>query len=144
MQVWRISNYADLTAIGGKYKAGRWNKLGRKIVYCAEHPALAMIEILVHTDPADLPESYRLLGIDIKEDSMISDSGLDHGSLPDDETCRGLFEAFCEDAVAPVMRVPSGLIPHAFNLLINPEHPSAGAITITSDERLAFDPRFRT
>ena len=53
--------------LGGAYSASRWNHLGRRIVYCAEHPALAMLEMLVHFDLEDLPQTYQLLEIDVPD-----------------------------------------------------------------------------
>ncbi len=66
MRFWRISNYADLSGEGGRLAAGRWNRLGRRIVYLAEHPALALLETLVHLeiDAEDMPNRFRLLSID--------------------------------------------------------------------------------
>jgi RES domain-containing protein len=45
---------------------GRWHSRGRRIVYCAQSPAAALLEILVHfeMDIQDLPVRYRLLKIE--------------------------------------------------------------------------------
>ena len=49
MELWRISNYADLSGAGdGLLAAGRWHTRGRRIVYLADHPASALLEMLVH------------------------------------------------------------------------------------------------
>src|SRR5712691_9167774 len=63
MILWRISNHATLNGRGGLYASGRWHTEGRPIVYLAESPAGALVEVLVHLelDPARLPKSYRLL-----------------------------------------------------------------------------------
>ena len=50
MELWRISNYADLSGIGGLKAAGRWHSQGRRIVYLADHPSSALLEMLVHMD----------------------------------------------------------------------------------------------
>ncbi len=142
MRAWRISNHADLSGIGGKYKDGRWNKLGRLIVYCADHPALAMLEILVHMDPADLPEAYQLLEIDIPENSMVTEGDLPESWRGSADVSRKVFEDFCSQAPSPVLRVPSIIMPHCFNLLINPAHPQAGEITILSAQMHPLEPRF--
>jgi RES domain-containing protein len=39
------------------------------------------------------------------------------------------------------MRVPSVLVPEAWNLILNPGHPDAGHLRIVSDTRVAFDER---
>ena len=63
MKVWRISNHGDLSGRGGLRAAGRWHCAGRPIVYLAEHPASALLEVLVHFDIGDvsaLPVAYQL------------------------------------------------------------------------------------
>jgi RES domain-containing protein len=46
---------------------GRWHVRGQRVVYLSEHPALALLEVLVHleVDPADVPTSYQLLTIEL-------------------------------------------------------------------------------
>jgi RES domain-containing protein len=50
MELWRISNYADLSGAGGLRAAGRWHSQGKRIVYLADHPSSALLEMLVHLD----------------------------------------------------------------------------------------------
>ncbi|KGF68562.1 hypothetical protein LL06_15755 [Hoeflea sp. BAL378] len=142
MRIWRISNHADLSGIGGTYHAGRWNHLGRRIVYCAEHPALAMLELLVHFDLEDLPETYQLLEIDVPDRLAVEPVNLPSGWKDDPAISREAFEAFCHQGDAPVMRVPSIIMPHCFNLLINPAHPEHAKQSIVSAEMHPLDPRF--
>lgn len=144
MRIWRISNYADLSGIGGSYKAGRWNQIGTPIVYCAEHSALAMLEMLVHVDAEDLPERYQLLEIKVPDAVVSFTPDLPDDWRDDQRATRDLFEAFCAEAGSPVMTVPSVIMPHAFNHLINPRHPEAHTISIKSAIEHPLDPRFFT
>ena len=61
MELWRLCRrpYADLTGEGARRLGGRWNSQGRPVVYLAEHPALAALELRVHLD---LP--FELLPVD--------------------------------------------------------------------------------
>ena len=44
------------------FAGGRWNSVGRAVVYLAEHPALAVLELRVHFDlPFDLLPAYFVL-----------------------------------------------------------------------------------
>jgi RES domain-containing protein len=64
--LWRISNYADLSGTGGVLHPGRWHHRGRPIVYLAESPAAALLEVLVHVQvshPGELPAHYQLMEI---------------------------------------------------------------------------------
>jgi RES domain-containing protein len=39
------------------------------------------------------------------------------------------------------LRVPSSIVPGAWNILLNPSHPRAGALRIEAVEPFRFDPR---
>ena len=57
MIVWRLCRhpFADLKGDGARLYGVRWNSPGRPMVYLAEHPALAALEVRVHLDlPLDL------------------------------------------------------------------------------------------
>src|SRR6202012_3547007 len=71
MELWRISNYADLSGIGGLRAAGRWHSQGRRIVYLADHPSSALLEMLVHIDRDLIPATYQLLRVSVPEDIAI-------------------------------------------------------------------------
>jgi RES domain-containing protein len=65
MELWRIANYADLSGIGGLKAAGRWHSQVRRILYLADHPSSAMLEMLVHMDRDLIRPTYQLLRIDL-------------------------------------------------------------------------------
>ncbi|MEO1141545.1 MAG: RES family NAD+ phosphorylase, partial [Pseudomonadota bacterium] len=67
MRIWRISNYAELSGQGGKNSAGRWNHLGRRIVYCSDHPSTCLLELLARFDPDIIPVTYQMLEISVPE-----------------------------------------------------------------------------
>jgi len=142
MRIWRISNYADLSGAGGTYSPGRWNHLGTRIVYCAEHPALAMLEMLVHFDAEDLPDSYKLLEIDVPDEIEAESVDLTEDWTEDPILSRDAFDAFCERGSSPLLTVPSIIMPRCHNVLINPLHPDHSALTIVSVETHPLDPRF--
>lgn len=64
--LWRISNHRSLAGGGALRAPGRWHTRGRRIVYCAQTPAAALLETLVHVEieVRDLPTRYRLLKIE--------------------------------------------------------------------------------
>lgn len=70
MRAWRISNYADLSGLGGTFIAGRWHTEGQPIIYASEHPALAMLETLVRSDRLNLPAEFQLIAIDFPENGV--------------------------------------------------------------------------
>lgn len=143
MRLWRISNFADLTGHGGRLAPGRWHAKGRAVVYCAEHPALALLEMLVHLDFSELPVSYQLLEIDIPDDAI---TPLDTAVLSPDwagneaET-RKLGDAWLEKGASLAFRVPSAIVPESRNYVLNPAHARMDAAVIRSVRKVPLDPR---
>ena len=144
MFAWRISEHADLSGRGGRIAAARWNHRGDPIVYASEHPALALLEILVNVDAEDLPEDYQLIQIDIPDAVRPKDLTPEGNWREDMTVTRKAWREFCENSTGAVLRVPSVIMPSCFNLLINPSHPNARGIRIASTQRHVLDPRFRT
>ena len=135
MILWRISNHLSLSGDGARRASGRWHTLGRRIVFCAQTPASALLEILVHfeIDVRDLPVRYRLLKLDAPDDMKVERVSLDH--LPTDwvETIavtRASGDAWLAENRSPLLMVPSAVVPETYNVLLNPAHPDAGRIVI--------------
>lgn len=145
MKLWPISNYADLQGIGGLRASGRWHTRGRPIVYLAESPPGALIEVLVHVDVSrleDLPDRYTLLTIEADGDIGL-ESCVD---LPDDwaenrQVSRAAGDRWLEGARSALLRVPSAIMPGIWNVLLNPLHPDAHRLRITGTASLPFDRR---
>ncbi len=138
MQAWRLCRapFADLSGEGARLYGGRWNSPGSAMVYAADEPALAVLEVRVHLDlPPDLiPDDYVLIKLDL--------SGLtaeDLAVLPADP--RAFGDQWLEQKRSPILRVPSLIVPDARNLLLNPTHPQAADAKIVSTNPFAFDPR---
>lgn len=142
MYIWRISNYDDLSGKGGLHAAQRWNHQGDPIVYCCEHPALSMLEILVNSDLDLLPSTYQLLQIEVPDTVSRSDAALPEGWQDNVEATRDYWRAFCAQSSACLLKVPSVVMPYAWNWLINPRHGDHVSLTVTARMRHPFDSRF--
>lgn len=146
MILWRISNHRSLAGEGSLRSSGRWHTRGRRIIYCAESPAAALLEVLVHleVDLHDLPARYRLLKIDAPDDLRVD--RVDGDTLPKDWRDRaGLTRAAGDEwlttAATALLRVPSAIVPETFNILLNPAHGDASRITIASASEHPLDAR---
>jgi RES domain-containing protein len=146
MRLWRISNRADLSGGGGLYVSGRWHGKGRRVVYLADHPASALLEVLVHLeiDVEDLPTRYQLLAIDAPDD--IATTTIDERSLPPDWRDRPLTTRVCGDdwlraGASALLRVPSAIVPATRNYLLNPAHADAMRLSVVSAMSAPFDRR---
>lgn len=142
MIVYRLckSAHVALDGEGARRWGGRWNSVGRPMVYTAASPSLAVLEVLVHLDlPADLlPEDLRLLTIEIPDDAPIErlDETL-HGA----DDCIAAGDKFVTDGAAVAMLVRSVVVPQEWNALINVRHPDMARVRIGNDEPFRLDPR---
>jgi RES domain-containing protein len=149
MRLWRVSNYADLSGEGGRRVAARWHQRGRPAVYLAEHPALALLETLVHLeiDPDELPSHYQLLTVEAPDALALEE--LTEAELAArivnwrhaTEQTRMLTRAWFDERRTALMRVPSAIVPAAVNYLLNPLHPDAARISIVERQAVQYDAR---
>jgi len=149
MRIWRISNHADLSGIGGLKVAGRWHEKGQQVAYAADHPSTALLEVLVHLeiDVEDIPDNFQLLEIDVptalRVDS-IDEAGLEKlstGWRSDVRITRALAFPWFQELKTSILRVPSVILSGASNFLINPLHVDTGKITIVGIRRHPYDTR---
>ena len=143
MELWRISNYADLSGIGGLRAAGRWHSQGRRIVYLADHPSSALLEMLVHMDRDLIPATYQLLRIVVPADVAVEsvDTELPPNWRSQTLTSREIGDRWLDRATTALLRVPSAISGKGDNFLLNPSHPDAAKITVAETFKAPFDPR---
>jgi RES domain-containing protein len=145
MILWRISRHRDLGGAGGLKAAGRWHYAGRRIVYLAETPAGALLEVCVHTSANDVPPEFTLLKI---EGPNLDTPSVSIGDLPGDwrtrlELTRDLGTAWLERTESALLRVPSAIVPETMNCLFNPSHQHATEFRIVETIAYPFDPRLK-
>lgn len=154
MKVYRIEREkylkSTLKGIGAAQTEGyRWNSLNTYLVYTAETRALATLEVSVHLDLSeDLPTDRYYVEIDIPDEIEIleirtEDLPDDWDSKPPSLVTQYIGDDFVKDSEAAVLKVPSCIVPPEYNYLINPNHPDAKKIIVTSEKRLTFDERFK-
>lgn len=146
MNLWRISNHVSLVGDGGMRASGRWHTRGRRVVYCSQSPAAALLETLVHfeIEVRDLPARYRLLKLHAPDDLVIDKVRLQ--DLPADwlertDVTRSNGDRWLEAGRSPLLSVPSAVVPETFNVLVNPAHPDAKQVAVVEVSEHAIDPR---
>ena len=137
-----------LKGIGASMSSSfRWNSKHTRMVYTSESRALALLEITAHLNGVmEIPTDRYLVEIEIPDalkiqTLSIADLPKNWNAHPPSVFTQNLGDSFVQKLKAPVLKVPSSIVPQEFNLLINPYHPDALKIEIISKERLAFDPR---
>ena len=146
MLLWRISRHRDLGGAGGLRAPGRWHERGQPVVYLAESPAGALLEVCVHTSANHVPPRYTLLAVEVGD--RVSLESVDPAKLPVDwatspEITREVGAGWLRERRACLLRVPSALVPATFNIVLNPLHRDAASLRIQSAVKYPFDPRIK-
>jgi len=132
--------------VGSKLAGGRWNTPGRAVVYTSEHPATAVLEVLVHAErPQLLRDSFVMLSAEV-DDTLVRT--LDVSALParwnelgDMTIGQRTGDTWFDKQVSVALRVPSVILRGQFNVLLNPEHPDWAQVDLGEPEPFMFDPR---
>ncbi|NMG29632.1 RES family NAD+ phosphorylase [Aromatoleum evansii] len=156
---WRIASDSrdytadDLTGAGAKVSGGRWNREGVAIVYAASSAALACLETVVHLAAGALPLNRYLVRIDIPDEVFAKRTLFDQlapapqrvgwDAEPPGRISLLLGEGWIASGASAILEVPSVIIPEERNILLNPAHPDAAAITATKLRRFTYDARLR-
>jgi len=121
------------------------NRPHSPVVYLAESPAGALIEVCVHTSSNDVPPTYTLLqvqGPDLECPSILLESPPpDWAAKP--EITRELRAKWLRERVSVVLEVPSAIVPQTSNYIFNPLHPDASHFTIVQKYKCLFDMRIK-
>jgi len=148
LSAWRIVKAAHVdiafTGEGARRTGGRWNSPGVPMVYTSEHKSLAVLEMLAHLSPGDMP---RYLTFRVELDVVLVERWpLEklpprwREEMPASAT-RLLGDAWARESRSAAVAVPSAIIPEELNLLLNPNHPDFAKIKIAKPTLFAFDPR---
>lgn len=114
------------------------------MVYLADHPSTSLLETLVHFDNADLPDTFQLLAVDAPDLMSIDAIAPPDGWDADKMLTRKLGSHFLKTGACALARVPSVVMPQAFNFLLNPAHPDSAQFRIAQIWRYPFDSRLLT
>lgn len=151
MMVWRVSRKAHaenpLSGEGARLHGGRWNFVGVPVVYTSQSLSLAVLEYLVNVSIADLPDDLSSIQIEIpnrlkRPEISVSVLPKDWRTYPSTDELKDIGTDWVTKGKAPVLVVPSVVIPSELNYLINPKHPLANRIRVVSVERFALDTRW--
>jgi RES domain-containing protein len=146
---WRIvkSRYAS-TAFdgeGARLYGGRWNSPGTRMVYTSSTISLAVLEVLVHLQEASLLSSYSLLSVSF-DDALVERlerSRLRDGwrTYPPPSELQRIGDEWVRSQRSAVLAVPSVIVEHESNYLLNTAHPESPSVVIGEPEPFTFDER---
>ncbi len=123
---------------GARRYGGRWNSKGKRCLYLASTPSLALLEIMVHLDDYSLLADYLLYQMEIPHASLLE---LDSASLADDWdadpaplSTAQIGDEWLMSHVSSALYAPSTIIPTEKIILINPAHQQYAELVKTITE----------
>lgn len=138
----------DLSGNGARITGGRWNPKGAPVVYTSLAISLACLETIVHLGGGGLPLNRYLVRIDIPdavwkkaETLTLADLPIGWDAEPPGKVSIGIGAQWLASSRSPLLIVPSVIAPEENNLLINPRHPDAAAVTAAKVRPWRFDGR---
>ncbi|HET9025945.1 MAG TPA: RES family NAD+ phosphorylase [Trueperaceae bacterium] len=150
IRAWRIlkARYAA-TAFdgeGARLYGGRWNSVGRPVVYLGCTPAIAALEVLAHNArPALLEASYVIIEARLPDSAVLDidraalSSGWDDAA--DARSTAAIGDAWLASGASLALRVPSAVLPLERNLVVNVRHPRYAEMQVGEPRPFRFDPR---
>ncbi len=136
----------DISGKGAELAGGRWNSIGKAILYKAENRALCTAELAVHTPLGIVHKDYFLISMDIPNDMDILEISTKElpknwKTFPHSPMTQNWGDQFVERNEYLVMKVPSAVIQGEYNYLINPNHTDFKKVKIVGMEPFTFDKR---
>ena len=128
---------------GARLFGGRWNPPGQACVYTAGSRALAVLEMFVHLTGSSRSLSYRLLTIEVPDDSPERPASLldSWATTPAGNCSQSVGGKWLESRQSTILEVPSVIIPEESNFLLNPLTPGFEAVKVVSERDFHLDPR---
>ena len=151
--LWRIAQETreyradDLSGSGAAKVGGRWNSIGKAMVYTSRSVALAYLESLAHLG-REAPRNRFLIRISVPDRIWEQALWAKEKDLPRTWRAEPFGQAstqFGDKWLAAgksiLLCLPSVIVPEDTNVLINPAHKDAGFITGKVHRQILYDPR---
>lgn len=146
---WRIvkARYLDgaFSGEGAARTGGRWNSVGTKVVYTSSSASLALLEILVNLASSAPLTGFALVEISFDEALVYaaspSELPRDWRKLPPPRGAQRFGDTWANGMKSAILAVPSAVVPHEHNYLLNPLHRDFGRIRIGEARPFPIDER---
>jgi RES domain-containing protein len=148
-RAWRIikRKYADhaFDGEGSRLYGSRWTSPGHPVAFAAETLSLAVLEVVVHLQSAAPLTDYVTFTVDFP-DRLVEDVDpallpINWRDYPAPPAVWTLGDAWVRRASSVLLRVPSAIITHEHNFVINPTHRHFAQLLIQGPIPLDVDPR---
>lgn len=152
MNIYRIGQTKYARDTRGSGIDGRWNLLGRYVIYFGGSLALSCLEKLVHTPGtslytgdfsvtiAEVPDKLPIKEVTVKELVKLDP---DWNRVINYPITQSIGDAWLQSRETAVLKVPSAIIEMEYNYLVNPAHPDFNKIKLVAVSKFTFDNRLR-
>ena len=147
MLVYRIANRkfaGDISGTGAAIFPGRWNKRGMPVLYTGESREIALLETLVNL-PLGIAPPMDILTLEIPDGSVtvFEPDALpaNWADFPAPSILAEMAHSWIGAQSSIALRVPSAVIPQAYNVILNCTHPDYGRVKVVEREGFQLDPR---
>ena len=129
---------------GARLFGGRWHSSARAVVYTSATTSLGLLEQLVHADKGLLP-FYVTIPVTFDPDLVEKVDSVklptSWRSSPPPYELQQLGDEWIDSMRSCVLEVPSVIVPHESNFMLNPNHPDFDSLEIGDPIRLETDYR---
>jgi RES domain-containing protein len=148
VRVWRIASaaHAAFDGEGARRHGSRWTPRGIPAVFTSTTLSLAALERFVHTDSDLEPTDLLAIQVEIRDDIVVVDVDVetlpaDWRTFPAPPALALIGEQWFRSSRTAVLSVPSVVVPHERNFVLNPTHREFARIVVGRSEPFSFDPR---
>ena len=147
MKAFRIADrrHSVFDPAGAFLHGGRWNSVGKRVIYAAQTYAGALLEILVHANLGVVPRTQAVVEITIPDDlpvETLTGAELEGWAADDLTASRRFGDRWLDERRTAILLVPSvALQSREMNVLINPDRPDFARIRAGAPETVVWDPR---
>jgi RES domain-containing protein len=134
----------DLSGTGARLYGGRWNSIGRPVVYMASSRALAVLEVLVHLPPTLIPDNFCQITFEVPDDVQtlnVKSLPANWQEYPEPSILKNIGDAFLKANKHLLLKVPSAVVKEEYNYLLNPAHPGIASVKAIDQQPFNFDER---
>lgn len=148
MEVFRISRVKYARRLTSSGAANRWNLENEYVIYCADSRSLATLELVVRRAAIQPRFVYKVMVISIGDDEALFNQ-IPLKALPEKwqsvdayPNLQQLGSEWYNDNKSLVLKVPSAIITHEYNYIINTKHPDyKGHVKLVRQEAYFWDSR---
>jgi RES domain-containing protein len=146
MLVYRITHKDFSTKLYASGAQGRWNGEGKKVIYSAESIPLAFLENMIRRQGVGFNHDFKIMIIDIPDSlklTAINAENLAAGwrDFKNYSKCQPLGDKWYDEGKTLALKVPSAVLPLAFNYVINTTHAGFNKIQLIQTTDLVPDQR---